>query len=115
MFYTDGVEIDENERVILCPKCKNEEFSAEAEFCRICGTGLYNKCEGEWDGFNNIYKGQHNNPGNARFCEICGKPTLFFQQGFLKDWEEVQAEFIPQQNNNDIDFDTPEEDPDIPF
>lgn len=114
MFYNDGVDIDGNSRAILCPKCKNEEFSGKAEFCRICGTGLYNKCEGEWDSYND-YLVQHDNPGNARFCETCGKPTLFFKEGFLKDWEQVQAECIPEQNTNDANFDIPEEDPDIPF
>lgn len=114
MFYNDGVEIDENVRVILCPKCKNEEFSVKADFCRICGTGLYNKCEGEWDSYNNCFD-QHNNPGNARFCEICGKPTLFFKQGFLKKWEEAQFHLMEEQNNNDNDLGTGEDVPDIPF
>jgi predicted nucleic-acid-binding Zn-ribbon protein len=54
MFYNDGVDIDENERVILCPKCGNEEFSGKAEF-------------------------------------------------------------IPEQNNNDIDFDIPEDNFEMPF
>lgn len=29
------------------------------------------------------YRNQHNNPINARFCEICGKPTYFFSKKIL--------------------------------
>ena len=83
MFYNDGVEIDRKGRVLICPNCKNEEFSDKADFCRVCGTSLYNKCAGEWDDSAEYYE-VHNNPGNARFCETCGKPTLFYELGFLK-------------------------------
>lgn len=91
MQYNDGVEYDEESlRVKKCPVCNNEEFSEEAEFCRICGTNLYNKCEGEEQdsGFSGIfYNNQHSNPSNARFCEICGKPTYFLLQNILTDYK----------------------------
>ena len=46
MIYDDGVE-HEDMRVIECPRCENEEFSQDAGYCKICGLGAYNYCEGE--------------------------------------------------------------------
>ncbi|MBO5571073.1 MAG: hypothetical protein J6A79_19425 [Clostridia bacterium] len=93
MFYNDGFEMDENFRVKECPKCGNEEFSDEAGFCRICGTALFNACAGEdiydYNGDFNHHE-DHKNPGNARFCEICGKPTFFFSEKFLKPFTEIK-------------------------
>lgn len=104
MIYTDGFQMNKNDQVVICPKCKNEEFSTHSEFCRICGTRVYNKCEGEWSDYNQeLY--QHNCPGNARFCEICGKPTYFATEGYLKPWNDVQDNF------EDTSFDFPEEEP----
>lgn len=92
--YTDGVEYDEQSlRVKRCPVCNNDEFSGNAEFCRICGTDLYNMCEGEMDQDNwgnAIHINTHANPSNARFCETCGKPTYFSQKGILIDYENYQ-------------------------
>lgn len=93
--YEKGYVVDENMRVMNCPKCENEIFSTNASHCKLCGTQLYNKCEGtpEYDGFGNVVDHEyHNNPGNARYCETCGEPTYFFKQGFLKPWEEEKAE-----------------------
>ena len=37
MFY-EKIELGSTLRVIECPKCKNEEFGKDADFCRICGS-----------------------------------------------------------------------------
>ena len=95
MFY-EKIELGSTLRVIECPKCKNEEFGKDAYFCRICGSHLHNKCEGEWND-RDEYVVQHDNPGNARFCETCGKPTYFFTNGFLDAWEKVQKDFDPHR------------------
>ncbi len=93
MIYNDGLPMDENLRVTQCPKCGNEEFSRDADFCRICGTSLYNVCDGEdiYD-YHGNYEGHenHKNLGNARFCEKCGKPTYFFNSGFLLPFDQVR-------------------------
>lgn len=107
MQYNDGVEYDEQTlRVKRCPVCNNDEFRDEAEFCRICGTNLYNKCEGEveQDGYNGIYyTNQHPNPSNARFCEICGKPTYFFSEKILMDYKSyLQKAKVDAQFEHDI-------------
>ena len=113
MIYDDGVELNEDMRVIECPRCENEEFSQDAVYCKICGLRAYNYCEGEPEydlsGYqtDTIY---HKNPSNARYCETCGQPTIFFKEGLLRPWEEVK---------NDNPFDevaaTEDEFDDIPF
>ncbi|MCR4437317.1 MAG: hypothetical protein QHH10_14380 [Peptococcaceae bacterium] len=109
MIYKDGYPMDENLRVTRCPLCENEEFSKKAEYCRICGTGLYNRCEGEWDRFANdeVY---HYNPGNARYCETCGKPTYFLTKGLLEPWDKAKEKMLCEEieeaefDENDIPF-----------
>jgi len=56
MIYSDGYEVDGNLRFVRCPKCGNEEYSADAKFCKICGFPAYNECEGspEYDNFGNV-------------------------------------------------------------
>lgn len=97
MIYDDGFPMDENLRVTQCPKCGNEQFSKDAEHCRICGTSLFNFCEGEdiFDYNGNFdYHDVHKNCGNARFCEKCGRPTCFFQQKFLFPYDELRDEHV---------------------
>lgn len=36
----------------------------------------------------------HNNPGNAGYCETCGKPTYFYEQKLPSDWTEYIGEEI---------------------
>lgn len=91
MIYNDGFKMNNSGRVIVCPKCGNEEFQKNTDFCRICGTMVYNKCEGEWDSTNEMLI-THNNPGNARYCETCGKPTYFYEQKLLSPWTEYIGE-----------------------
>ena len=95
MKYGDGVNYDhKTNRVKICPKCFNTEFSENAAYCRICGTHLYNLCIGDpaTDGYPDDPErvNQHANPSNARYCEICGKPTEFFVKGILPKYEDYQ-------------------------
>jgi len=95
MIYSDGYEVDGNLRFVRCPKCGNEEYSADAKFCKICGFPAYNECEGspEYDNFGNVEDFQvHQNVGNARYCEYCGKPTMLFKEKLLKPYDEVQTD-----------------------
>lgn len=97
MIYDDGIAMDENGRAKVCPVCGNEQFSEDADFCRICGFAVYNLCEGVkiYDDFGN-YEAieQHKNAGNARFCEKCGQPTHFFIAKILKPFNEVREAFV---------------------
>ena len=95
MVYSDGVPYDKTTmKVKKCPRCGNEEFSDSSDYCRICGTNLFNLCEGEpsYNQKNGEYIGpsnQHKNPSNARFCEKCGKPTVYYKTKILKDFVAV--------------------------
>ncbi|MGI6700804.1 MAG: hypothetical protein ACOX6G_10920 [Christensenellales bacterium] len=99
MRYNDGFVMNEDLRVTECPKCGNEEFSEDADYCRICGTTLYNLCDGEdiYDHTGHLeYHEAHRNHGNARFCEKCGKPTAFFHAKFLRPYSEVKEQYVDQ-------------------
>lgn len=101
MIYKDGYPMDSNLRVTVCPLCGNEEFSDDAVHCRICGTGLYNNCEGQriYDEFGNYEDFViHRNHGNARFCEKCGAPTAFAKANFLRPYLEVREEYLSRFN-----------------
>lgn len=92
MIYDDGVQVDGNMRVVGCPRCENEVFNTNAGHCKICGLSLYNSCEGEPEfdyNRNQIDTIYHQNPGDARFCEFCGRPTTFNKAGILKPWDIV--------------------------
>jgi len=123
--YADGPKVDNENRFTQCPICKNSEFSDDTHYCRICGRYRINLCEGyfEEDGYGNHSdeKTRHNNPANARFCEVCGRETEFFQAGILKPWESIQGSeaivqtsqpSIPQPTDVAISID---EDDDLPF
>lgn len=116
MIYNDGFQMDDNLRVTRCPKCGNEQFDDDAEYCRICGTPLFNICEGqeEWDNYGNVIdRTYHRNYGNSRFCERCGKPTGYFKLKLLRPYDEVEEQYKKQYSEihslDDIDTD------DLPF
>lgn len=119
MYYNDGPEMDENLRITKCPRCENEIFDEDAEFCQICGLSLYNKCvraeihdeEGNFVG----YGQEHRNKGNARFCKICGAKTTYNVEGILKDYVTVLAEIRSISSENDKGFSSQIDDDDIPF
>ena len=95
MIYSETIKMDESGRLTECPRCENEEFSANAKFCRICGLPLFNCCSDEMCGTMN--------PVNARFCEICGAPTVFNTIGVLKpyDGRTVKTETLPADSLGD--------------
>ncbi|SHF61135.1 protein of unknown function [Desulforamulus putei DSM 12395] len=83
-----GVPTDENNRFLTCPRCNKSDFSKVARYCTLCGLFLFNSCSNTYaveDGYCN-----HVNDGNARYCEICGAPTVLFTLGILQSWEEIR-------------------------
>ena len=38
-------------------------------------------------------KGVHLNPDDARYCEICGSRTVYFEKGLLKPYQVEQHEY----------------------
>jgi len=108
MIYKDGYETDNNLRFVSCPKCGNEEYSEDAQYCRICGFYAYNECEGspDRDNFGNVIDySVHKNMGNARYCEFCGQPTMLFKEKLLKPYTEVQS-LQATQEDEELPFDT---------
>ncbi len=89
MIYNDGVELDKNMTVTICPRCENEQFVHNSNHCRICGLSARNTCEGYYDEMIEAYI-VHNCSGNARFCEYCGKATIFYNESILKEWSEAK-------------------------
>lgn len=85
MFFTDGFPMDDQRRVKVCPYCGNKKFSKKSTACIACGHSRLNLCFGK--------EGQrHANVGNARYCEICGEKTQFFEDGLLKAWDNEESE-----------------------
>jgi hypothetical protein len=83
VFYDSHIKMDSCKRVALCPVCKSNNFREDK--CTRCGTYIFNYCS-EY-----MISGDHlcgfANPGNCRFCEMCGKPTYFYKRGLIEDWE----------------------------
>ena len=79
----------------------------------------------EWDDYNHEWCWEHENLGNARFCEKCGKPTYFSIEKFLLDWKEAKVKleegFFPDFMDEQKSFqETPAEiaateEDDLPF
>lgn len=114
------VETNENGKFINCPQCGNENFSEEANFCKLCGLYLYNNCSNSLDTVTAEYQQDFcgkENPGDARYCEYCGAPTLLFRKGILKSWKEIieshNSITIGLEENQNKDFD--KEEVEIPF
>ncbi len=90
--YFDGVKLDKNGEACSCPVCNNSDISFTGR-CTKCSTPLYNYCSSI---YSNKSKCSYTNPGNARYCEMCGSETSFYSIGLLKPWEEVRKNLIPE-------------------
>lgn len=118
MIYDDDCSMDENLKVVECPLCDNEQFSENADRCRICGTKLYNYCLGQeiYDYHGNLEDTiYHKNPSNARFCETCGMQTEFFKQGLLKSWDKYRQEIDEMLGTDKENSSVPFTEDDLPF
>lgn len=102
MIYSDGVPMDDNGLVRYCPRCQNQEFDPDSEYCQICGLTLYNICIGDWQ----HDMPEHKNKSNARFCRICGLPTIYNQQNILQPYSIILKHGLtpapPLQDPDDI-------------
>lgn len=85
----------------ICPVCENEDFSEDSLHCKICGTNLYNDCDGvhyqDYNGYEQIGD-IHHNPSNARYCETCGAKTQYFKNGILCDYKNYKEDLkLPER------------------
>ena len=79
-----------------CPKCDNEEISADDAYCKICGTTLVNVCTNE--------ECHADADNNARYCVHCGSPTTYLQQGILEPWTKIPNDKYANCFSDDIPF-----------
>lgn len=108
MIYDDGVSMNNDQKVNICPRCENEIMSGDAEYCKICGLRLYNYCLGERmtdpNGNYPDYYRYHKNDSDARFCESCGAPTTFFEENILESWEKLWNRLNNHAETSDDDL-----------
>jgi hypothetical protein len=57
--------------------------------CCVCGTYIFNYCTDFLSGTGDC---TYANPGNYRYCEMCGKPTYFYKRWLLRKWDEELGE-----------------------
>lgn len=55
----------------------------------------------------------HKNDSDARYCEKCGMPTTFFEEGLLKDWQD--AKNLIESNEAEDEAAAAEDNFEIPF
>ena len=83
MIYKNKVELDENKKAKICPRCGNEEI-LEGSYCKICGLELFNRCsnfdENNWSGCGEVCD------GNARYCHKCGATTTYYNLNIIPDY-----------------------------
>ena len=63
--------INESLMALSCPRCGAADFSERARYCRQCAFPLYNYC------IHPDMEARHINPPDARFCEVCTRPTFW--------------------------------------
>lgn len=85
--YPKAFQMDRYKRVLQCPLCNSEHISGDK--CNVCSTYIFNYCMG----FLNRTGGcSYSNPGNSRYCEMCGQETYFYKRGLLSSWSEELKE-----------------------
>lgn len=100
-----------SKKLIRCPRCQNEQTNIQGEYCQICGSCLVNRCIGNCNYIGNcIYNTIL--PTNARYCPISGNKSIFYDQGFLQDWDQ---ELYPPSSNPESNEQLALEPPEDPF
>ncbi len=83
--YPVGIPQDRYKRALACPKCGTALDRNETERCSICGTYVFNYCTGYFEPGGS--ECSYANPGNARYCEMCGRPTCYLAEKYLAEWD----------------------------
>lgn len=80
--YPEAFQMDPYKRTLQCPLCSSRHISGDK--CSVCGTYIFNYC---MDFFNDSGDCTYSNPGNNRYCEMCGSETYFYKRRLLSSWE----------------------------
>lgn len=105
MKYRNFVELNKNGRAIICPKCDNEDIGESDQYCKICGSYLYQECQER--------KCEVKLDSNARHCTQCGGITTFYYNEFLEKWDTEKEEIDDKLRN--LNLDDIDDDFDVPF
>jgi ribosomal protein L37E len=81
IYYPDEISMDRYKRAQVCPKCKQDISGITGDKCNRCGTYIFNYCSDFVDHKDDGCT--YANPGYARYCEMCERPTYYYVQGFL--------------------------------
>lgn len=90
-YFHEEYKMDQFKRVIFCSLCKIPIGSGTKDKCLVCKTYIFNYCSSYFS--DHPDECSYANPGNARFCEICGRHTYFYQKGLLVPWREADDFF----------------------
>ena len=71
---TDPYKMNEDRRLSVCLYCGQAVQDADARFCMMCGRPVVNECTACG----------HRNNAFARYCEKCGRRTLFLDRELLR-------------------------------
>ena len=74
-----GIQVDQQGKALICPRCNNEELNTSGQFCKICGTNVINECAIVYNNRGFIEEDSCGNrlDGNAEYCSHCGNPSTF--------------------------------------
>ncbi|HCS73074.1 MAG TPA: Zn peptidase [Clostridiales bacterium] len=86
IYYPDEIAMDSCKRSLVCPNCHNTLNSIKGKNCSFCQTSIFNLCS-------NGCACSYANLAYARFCEICGKPTCYQQDGFFSNWQSLYESY----------------------
>lgn len=104
-----GFETYTSGKLIQCPRCQNEQTNIQGEYCQICGSYLVNRCIGDCNYIGNC---SYNMilPTNARYCPISGNKSIFYDQGFLQDWnQKLHSPNSNPESNEQLALEPPED------
>ena len=83
ILYPTEIQMDRYKRVLACPVCHSSKHLS-GEKCTRCGTPIFNFCSGIYDD-----SCSYANLGNARYCELCGKQTIYSKNGLIRPNQQV--------------------------
>ena len=67
-----------------CMNCGHDEKWPDSYYCSQCGAILQNFCTNPNCELCREDGEDVELPADAKYCPVCGEPTLFFQKGYLK-------------------------------